>query len=143
MKNDRLTTKKLALILLCLAISALMLACSGSSESVWADAVHLTDQTFGEGAKTIVIDVVAEDKSVTFTVNTDKETLGEALIEHGIVEGEQGAYGLYIKKVNGISADYDTDLHYWKVSKDGVDLMTGADGETISGGEHYEIVRTK
>ena len=78
-----------------------------------------------------------------FTIKTDKENLGDALIEHNLVEGEQGAYGLYIKKVNGITADYDVDKHYWSISKDGTALMTGADGETIVGGEHYEITRAK
>lgn len=114
-----------------------------SAEGLWADAVYRSDESFGEGAKTIEVEVKADEQSVTFTIKTDKETLGDALLEHKLVEGEQGAYGLYIKKVNGILADYDVDQHYWSLSKNGTALMTGADGEKISGGEHYEITRAK
>ncbi|MBQ2862976.1 MAG: hypothetical protein IJE84_02260 [Clostridia bacterium] len=114
-----------------------------AADGLWADALYRSDKTFGEGAKTIEVEVKADDKSVTFTIKTDKANLGEALLEHKLVEGEQGAYGLYIKKVNGILADYDVDKHYWSISKAGTALMTGADGENIAGGEHYEFVRTK
>ncbi len=114
-----------------------------AAEGVWADALYRSDKSFGEGKKVIEVEVKANDSSVVFTIKTDKATLGEALIENNLVEGEQGAYGLYIKKVNGITADYDIDKHYWSLSKNGTALMTGADLENISGGEHYEIVRTK
>ena len=114
-----------------------------AAEGLWKDAKYRSDKSFGEGAKTIEVEVKADDKSVTFTIKTDKETLGDALLEHAIAEGENGQYGLYIKKVNGILADYDVDQHYWSISKNGTPLMTGADGEKISGGEHYEIVRAK
>ena len=114
-----------------------------AAEGLWADALYRSDKSFGDGAKTIEVEVKADDKSVTFTIKTDKENLGEALLEHKLVEGEQGAYGLYIKKVNGITADYDVDKHYWSLSKSGTALMTGADGEKISGGEHYELTRAK
>ena len=113
------------------------------AEGLWADAVYRSDKSFGNGAKTIEVEVKAEDKSVTFTIKTDADNLGAALLEHSLVEGEQSTYGLYIKKVNGILADYDVDQHYWSLSKSGTALMTGADGESISGGEHYEITRAK
>ena len=114
-----------------------------SAEGLWADALYRSDKSFGEGAKNIEVEVKADGKSVTFTIKTDKENLGDALLEHKLVDGEQGPYGLYIKKVNGITADYDVDKHYWALSKDGTALMTGADGEKITGGEHYEITRAK
>ena len=46
------------------------------------------------------------------TINTDKEILRDALEEHNLISGEQGAYGLYVKVVNGIKADYDEDGGY-------------------------------
>jgi len=110
---------------------------------VWKDALYTEDKSFGEGAKTITVKVTADGRSVTFIVKTDKDNLGDALTEHGLLEGDQGPYGLYIKKVNGILADYDVDKTYWGISKSGVDLMTGADGEKISGGESYEFARKK
>ena len=113
------------------------------AEGIWADAIYRSDKSFGNGAKTIEVEVKVDDKSVTFTIKTDADNLGAALLEHSLVEGEQSTYGLYIKKVNGILADYGVNQHYWALSKSGTALMTGADGESISGGEHYEITRAK
>lgn len=112
-------------------------------EGLWADATYVNDKTFGEGKTTIYVDVVVDGKSVTFTLHTDAETLGAALVAEKLVEGEESQYGLYIKKVNGMTADYDVDGSYWSISKDGKDLMTGADGEKISDGAHYALTRAK
>ena len=112
-------------------------------EGLWADATYVNDKTFGEGKTTIYVDVVVDGKSVTFTLRTDAETLGAALIAENLIEGEDGQYGLYVKKVNGMTADYDVDGSYWSISKDGELLMTGVDGENISDGAHYALTRTK
>lgn len=112
-------------------------------EGLWADATYVNDKTFGEGKTTIYVDVVVDGKSVTFTLRTDAETLGAALIAENLIEGEDGQYGLYVKKVNGMTADYDVDGSYWSISKDGELLMTGVDGEKISDGAHYALTRTK
>ena len=64
--------------------------------------------------------VVDKDGNETaFEVSTDKETVGEALLDAKLIEGEEGAYGLYVKKVNGIVADYDVDQTYWAFYVDG------------------------
>ncbi len=135
--------------LFCVAVLLLMcftlFSCkeNRSSADVWESATYTENTVFGEGAKTVELEVKANDKSVTFKIKTDKETLGEALLEHELISGEQGAYGLYIKTVNGITADYDVDKSYWSLSKAGEYMMTGVDGEKISGGEHYELTYTK
>ena len=112
-------------------------------EGLWANATYLEDTAFGEGAKTVTVKVIAEDKSVTFTVKTDAKTLGEALIEHGLIAGDMGDYGLYIKYVNGIRADYDLDKRYWNFTKHGEYMMTGADMTEIADGEAYEFTYAK
>lgn len=114
-----------------------------NTDAFWEDAIYDADQTFGEGEMKIEVEVTALDKSVTFTVNTDKENLGDALVEYKLIEGDEGPYGLYIKKVNGILADYDIDQSYWSFTKNGEMMMTGIDGTTISDGEHYELTYTK
>ena len=106
-----------------------------SKTGVWADAIHTTDKTFGEGSKTILVEVKAEEQSLTFTINTDEETLADALLAHEIVEGEDGPFGLYVKKVNGITADYDIDQTYWSLSKGGQMLMVGASDTVIANGD--------
>ena len=110
---------------------------------LWTNATYTSDQTFGNGSKTVKVDVKAGEYSVTLTINTDRDILGDALLDHNLVEGENGQYGLYIKKVNGITADYDIDASYWGFYKGGEYMMTGVDQTSISGGEHYELVYTK
>jgi hypothetical protein len=112
-------------------------------EGLWASATYLKDTTFGEGAKTVTVKVIVEDKSVTFTIKTDAETLGEALLAHNLIAGDQGDFGLYVKVVNGITADYDVDQSYWGFSKNGEYMMTGVDGTAIADGEVYELTYTK
>lgn len=110
---------------------------------LWKDATVTEDTTYGEGAVTIQVEVKAEDKSVTLTIKTDKETLGDALTEHNLVDGEKSEYGLYVKQVIGMTADYDVDQSYWSFYKNGEMMMTGVDGENISDGAHYEIIYAK
>ena len=112
-------------------------------EGLWANATYLEDTTFGEGAKTVTVKVIAEDKSVTFTIKTDAKTLGEALLDHELVAGDQGDFGLYIKYVNGMRADYDLDKRYWNFTKNGEYMMTGADMTEIADGEAYEFTYAK
>ena len=112
-------------------------------EGLWANATYLEDTSFGEGAKTVTVKVIVEDKSVTFTIKTDAKTLGEALLAHNLIAGEQGDFGLYVKVVNGITADYDVDQSYWGFSKNGEYMMTGVDGTDIADGEAYELTYTK
>lgn len=113
------------------------------TEKLWKDAVYTEDKTFGDGAKSIDVELIVADKSITFTVKTGKENLADALLEHKLIEGEDGPYGLYIKKVNGILADYDVNQSYWNISKNGEMLMTGASDTKIKDGEKYEITYAK
>ena len=148
--------KILSLVSVMLVISMLLISCSfigtqgnnGNSQAenqngIWTNALYQNDTEIGEGAKTVQVEVKAGDKSITFTVHTDKETLGDALLEHNLIAGEEGAYGLYVKVVNGITADYDVDQSYWGFSKGGEYMMTGVDGTPFADGEVYELTYTK
>jgi len=89
--------------------------------------------------------VIVDDKGqkLNFEVKTDADNLGDALIGAGLVKGEQGDYGLYIKYVCDIRADYEQDGAYWQLTKGGEYLMTGADSTPIADGETYELTYTK
>ncbi len=113
------------------------------ADGVWKDAEYVKNTEFGTGEKTITVQVVAEGKRVNFTIHTDKKTVGEALIEHDLIAGEDGPYGLYVKYVNGIKADYDENKAYWAFSKDSKPLDTGVDKTKIADGEKYELIYTK
>ena len=138
-------TMKKALPVLALFLTLCLLVSCGESPkgSLWEQATYKESTSFGNGAITVTVEVKAEDKNIDLTLKTDKTTLGDALLEHGLIEGEDGQYGLYIKKVNGITADFDVDQSYWAFYKNGEMMMTGVDGAEIKDGEHYELVYTK
>lgn len=110
---------------------------------VWENATYLSDKEFGEGSKTFVLEVSAENKSIKFTVHTDKSTVGEALQDNGLIDGEEGQFGLYVKVVNGITADYDVNKSYWGFYIDGEYAMSGVDTTEISDGVAYKLEYTK
>lgn len=132
--------RKLLSVVMVVVLCLLVCSCNKAvEEDVWKNATYTEDTELGAGKNTVLVEVIAKDKSVTFTIHTDKTNLGEVLIEHGIAEGENGDYGLYIKKVNGILADYDVNGCYWGINKNGEGVMTGADGVEFKSGEHYEL----
>ena len=136
--------KTINLLAVLLLICMVFTACNTVSvEGLWENATYRRDMEFGKGEKTVEVEVKVGDESVTFTVHTDKETLGDALLEHELIDGEKGAYGLYVKYVNGIEADYDKDGSYWGFYKNGEMMLVGVDGAVIADGEHYELVREK
>lgn len=115
----------------------------GADLGMWKDAKYLQDAELGDGATTLVVEVKADERQVTFTIHTDKATVGEALQEHDLLEGEIGDYGLYVKKVNGILADYDVDQTYWGFFINGEYARTGVDSTNIEEGVTYCLARTK
>ena len=137
-------TRKAIYVTLLLTLLFTFAACdSQKNVSVWEKATYTEDTVLGSGSKTFTLVVQAEEKEVTFIVKTDKETVGDALMEQNFISGEQGAYGLYVKIVNGIEADYNKTKSYWAFNENGKGLMTGVDGEKITENAHYEFVYVK
>ncbi len=138
--------KKITSILLAVLCVALLFAgCKTESKPVYVDgtARYTEDVTLGEGGKTITVTVKDnEGKAVVFTIKTDAKTVGEALLENELIAGDEGAYGLYVKVVNGLRADYDKDKAYWAFTIDGEMAMTGVDMTDITDGGKYELVYT-
>ena len=143
--------KKILALLMALVcmMSFVLCGCSDNGADVSATDANVTDVVTDEATQeqnaqiTLTIDVVdADGNTETFTVNTDADNLGDALVQDGLVEGEMSTYGLYIKTVNGIRADYDLDGAYWALYSDGEMLMTGASDTAIADGQHYELVYT-
>lgn len=110
---------------------------------VWENAVYTENTTLGKGKNTLKVTVETDVKSIDFTIKTDKTVVGDALKEHKLIDGEEGPYGLYVKVVNGIEADYDKDQSYWSFEKDGEAMLTGVDNTEFKDGDCYELVRTK
>ena len=134
-------TAKLTLILTLAAVLALCLAaCTASdTDALWETADYTADTELGEGSKIITVEVKAIEKTITFTIKTDAKTVGEALIDNELIDGDVGAYGLYVKKVNGMLADYDVNQRYWAFYIDGEMALTGVDATPISEDSVYRL----
>ena len=133
------TAKRLALVLLALMMAFALVACADVDKTgVWENATYTSDKSFGEGEKTVTVKVEAEEQTLTLTLHTDKETLGEALGEHGLILEDNGL----VHTVNGIYADWDNGGWWWKFTKDGEMMMVGANDAAIADGEQYEFTRT-
>lgn len=138
------TIQSTVTVILALIFIVALVSCDTVEKTgVWENATYRKDTELGSGAKTVVVEVKAEDQQVTFTIKTDKDTVGAALLEHGLIAGEEGAYGLYVKQVNGITADYDVDQTYWSFYINGEYAMTGVDTTEITEGATYRLEYTK
>ncbi len=113
------------------------------AEGLWASAIYRKDTALGQGEKTFTLVVEADGKSITFTINTDATTVGDALLELNLLEGTQGNPGMYINKVNGITADWNVDKTYWAFYIDGKYAMTGVDSTDIVNDTVYKLSREK
>ncbi len=140
MKN---TVRLLAAVLAALLLFSLASCGKTDTETLWKNAKYTADTTLGEGSKAVAFEVTAGDKTVRFTVHTDKENLGEALLDLGLIAGDTGEYGLYVKEVNGITADYDKDQSYWGFYVNGRMAMNGVDGEPVDETVTYAMIYTK
>ena len=97
-------------------------------------------EQIGTGSVSFMFNVTFADGSTkSYKVSTDKKTVGEALSELKLIDGEVGEYGLYIKTVDGVTVDYDTDKSYWAFYIDGEYAQTSVDKTDIAEGSVYEL----
>ena len=122
MKKQSLFVRISLVLTLLLLVAAVFVGC-GEKDSVVETtvAVNEAEYTFEFTA------VFSDGTKETHTVTTICETVGDALMELGYIEGEEGAYGIYVKTVCGVTADYDTDGTYWALYNDGEYSMVGVD----------------
>ena len=133
-----------AALLLILALALSLAACGageGEAADLWDGAMYMEDASLGEGSMTIAVDVTAGEKTVKLSVATDAENLRDALEPLGLIAGDESELGLYIKTVNGISADYEADGYYWALYIGGEYASTGVDATPVADGGEYALVR--
>lgn len=85
----------------------------------------------------------ADGKETDFTINTDKKTVGEALLEKNLIAGDDSEYGLYVKTVNGVTLDYDKDGMYWAFYENGQYASKGVDSTEVTAGAEYAFKAEK
>ena len=148
--------QRLLSLLLCLVTACSLLAGCGTAkktenaaetaaESTTADAQpaaaeapDLNAAELGEGEKSFTFTVIDDSGSVTVqTIHTNETTVGAALLDLGLIAGEESTYGLYVKTVKGVTADYDKDKTYWGFFINGDYASTGVDATDIEEGADY------
>ena len=144
--------KRYILSAVCIAlIAAIALFASGCNtanppveETSVSDVSATQAILLGEGKTSFNFTVKdGEGNTKAFIIRTDKTIVGEALQELGLIEGEEGQYGLYVKKVDGITADYDVNGTYWAFYVNSTMAPTGVDMTEITAGTEYSFVVSK
>ena len=90
-----------------------------------------------QGEKTI-----ADGTQNSHTISTSEEYLRGALEQAALIAGEEGEYGLFVKTVDGVTAN-DANQEWWCFTKGGETLETGVDSTPIADGDTFEITLTQ
>lgn len=155
MQMDHSNRKRVSSFILCIVLTMAMalstVGCNGKKYSMVTSSfdtagvqtsadVQREGGELGEGSKEFALTVADKDgNEAQFQIHTDKETVGEALQELNLIDGEEGEYGLYVKTVNGITADYDADGVYWAFYINGEYAASGVDATKITEGDSYAL----
>lgn len=144
-RNQKLSSFILCMVLI-VAMALSTTGCNGNTQNntpsnAEANTSTQTEATvLGEGNTSFAFTVVDKDGNETpFEIHTDQEIVGDALTELELIDGDEGEYGLYVKTVNGITADYDADGVYWAFYINGEYAPTGVDSTPITEGESYSF----
>lgn len=149
MKRMKKALSCILCMVLIVAMALVTTGCSGNAgnskgtsttEAVQVSVEQEEETVLGEGSKQFRFGVVdLEGKETWFEIHTDEEMVGAALLALNLIEGEEGPYGLYVKTVNGISADYDKDKVYWAFYVNDDYGATGVDMTKIEEGTIYSF----
>ncbi len=134
------TILSVASIILIVASLLCFIGCDDTEvdPSLWDSATYTSNVTLGNGEKTVTLDIDASDKKITITLKTDKETLGEAMHEQGLINDPS-----FFDTLNGILASWDKDKAYWAFYQGETMMPYGVNDQKISGGESFRFVYTK
>lgn len=151
--------KKITAILLAILTFALIFAGCGSdkketdttTKAAAEDNVNKEESfTFPDGITILGADnskysfifkaVHKDGKETTFGIRTDKETIGEALVEADLLGGREESTGYVVYTIDHVKHDHNTEGFYWVLYIDGelaeVDVMK----TKIENGSTYEFI---
>jgi hypothetical protein len=135
---------KRKIFILPLLLVALIAALSGCIGNPGPGGSPDTAQDIGHGGTVFRFEVTDSLGNVTaWNVHTDAETVGTALLEAGLIDGDVSSYGLYVTEVNGLTADYDADKSWWAFYIGGEMANTSVDSTDIETDKTYAFVYTK
>ena len=143
MRNNKLK-KLFSCILGGMLIAALTLttACTDNNKQKNPD-TNQTTTVLGEGKTTFYFEVHANDTITKYEIHTNQSKVGDALVELNLIEGEESEYGLFIKKVTGIEADFNKDKTYWAFYINDEYAMSGVDTTDITENDTYSLRKEK
>lgn len=124
----------LALLLALIFAAGVLTGCSSSGSG----------ESAGDGGakKTFTLTVVHKDgSSKDFSIETTQETLGAALLDEGLIAGDDSEYGLFVTTVDGETADGGSQ-EWWCLTAGGGQVATGVDSTPIEDGGQYEFTLT-
>ena len=125
--------KKLVIVAIALAVVIGLMA------GIW----FATRPETETGSKAYTVTVVHKDGSMKdFSYRTDEEYLAGALLEEGLVSGEDSQYGLTIITVDGEDAVWATDSAYWALWVGEEMAMTGASETPVYDGSTFRLEYT-
>lgn len=142
MKKTQFT--KLLSILLCIVLIAAMALFAGCNDNTSSNPVSsgITETPKTEKSFTfVVVDTAGEETS--FEISTDKSIVGDALLDEGLIAGDDDKYGLYVKTVNGITLDFEKDGMYWAFYVNDQYATAGVDATEIVAGDTYTFKAEK
>ncbi len=145
MKSMKKSLLVMLSVLLIAAISLGAAACGKKAKESVTPGESAVSGTYGAGEKSFPFEVTDDKGNVTkFDIlYSDEESVGAALVKTGLISGDDSEYGLYVKVVNGLEADYDKDQSFWGFYVDGEMAMTGVDSTPIEEGKTYAFVYSK
>ena len=109
-----------------------------------ADPATTGANDIGNGSTVFLFEVTDGDGNINiWNVNTDAETVGAALVDVGLIAGEESEFGLMVIYVNGLRADFVEDGAWWAFYIDGEMAMEGVDSTDIEQGVTYAFVYTE
>ena len=123
--------KRLLAVLLTLVLALSLFACTEKEPA----------QTDGQMKKFTVTVVHADGSKKDFTYESDAEFVGPVLMEAGLIQGEDGPYGLMITEVDGEKIE-DTNKAYWAIFEGEEYAMQGIDTTPVVDGQVYKLEYT-
>lgn len=140
MKQNK--TKWILTMFLIVVMAAGLTACSKKDDAAvsFSTEVYEDGTILGEGETQFALKVIHKNgDEVNLEIHTNESTVGKALMELGVLDGEEGDYGLYIKTVNGETVDFDADGKYWAFYVNDEYALTGVDQTEIVAGDSYTL----
>lgn len=127
-------------VVLIAAVALTFSACNDKNPSSPDSSAPAQTETsvLGNGQTEFAFNVTFKDGSnKSYTIKTDKETVGQALIELELISGQDSQYGLMVETVCGQTVTYDTDGKYWAFYVNGEYAMSGVDTTNVEAGATY------